>query len=479
MKNKLLFTSLFLLLFASAAVPTMALDLNAAPKKLTLGGLFPLTGTLSGGGVEREAAFRMAINEINDDDTLLKDTVLDYAVRDTATDPTTGASVAQELLDLGVFGLVGAASSSVSKAIAEKAEAAQVPQISYSSTNPDLSDKDTYPYFLRVVPPDSVQGVALANILDEMDFTAVATLATSDDYGLGGIGVFEDAWEDLGNTVVTSQRFAQGASDVSTQLQAIKDSTATTIVLNVIVGDAITVFSQAEDVGIEPDEYTWIGTDGPTQEQVFEGDDDIKAAMQGMVGTAPNRGAGELFVHFKDMWECADPTHFEGSGDRDPNTFATFAYDAVYAFARAADSMIAADMDPEDGPALLEKLKTLTYTGATGPVGFDANYDREGVYDLLNLQGTEFATVGVWDKAGGLDQFDDVVFGDASQINGTGAGDPNAEDPTHTATCANFDFNVDGGEVPDADEDDSPAFGAFIAIASIFALATLYNRRRR
>lgn len=36
----------------------------------------------------------------------------------------------------------------------------KVPQISYGSTSPALSNKDTYPYFLRTVPPDSIQGRA-------------------------------------------------------------------------------------------------------------------------------------------------------------------------------------------------------------------------------------------------------------------------------------------------------------------------------
>jgi ABC-type branched-subunit amino acid transport system substrate-binding protein len=461
------------------------LDLNAAPAKLTLGGLFPLTGTLSGGGVEREAAFRMAINEINSRSDILPNTVLDYKVRDTGTDPTTGATAAQELIDLGVFGLVGAASSSVSKAVAEKASVAEVPQISYSSTNPDLSDKATYPYFLRVVPSDAVQGSALANIVNELGFDTVATLATSDDYGLGGIGVFETAWEDLGNTVATGQRFAQGATDVTTQLQAIVDSGATTIVLNVIVGDAITVFSQAASVGITPADYTWIGTDGSTQEQVFSGDTAIQAAMQGMTGTAPNTGTGDLYVHFKDMWECASDTYFEGSGDRNPNTYATFSYDAVYAFANAADNMIKAGMDPTDGVKLLAELKDLTYSGATGQVRFDDHFDRSGIYDVLNLQDDTFETVGSWDKTDGLKQFSDIIWGDGTFVNGTGTGNPNAEPAGHTAACSDFTFNDNGGAVPTSkgtvdksDSSSSPAFGIFLALmASFVTVFTVRNKK--
>jgi ABC-type branched-subunit amino acid transport system substrate-binding protein len=396
------------------------METQQAPATLKLGGLFPLTGTLSAGGVERDAAARMAVKAINADTSLLPDTVLSIVIRDTATDPTTGAAAATDVItNENVFGIVGAASSSVSKAVAEIGEANEVPVISYSSTNADLSDKTDYPYFLRVVPPDSVQGVALSDILMELGINEVATLSTNDDYGSGGISVFETAFEADGGTVVTSQQFDQAASDVLTQLQAIVDSGAKVIVLNTIVGDAKTVFSQAEDVGITPaNGYQWIGTDGSTQDQVFTDESNnvdtvLRDAMQGMLGTAPNTGEGVKYEAFLDLWEdCygSDSDEYAGCGDREPNTYATFAYDAVYAFAYAAQEMIDASGDPTDGSALLTTLASLEFAGATGPVSFDANYDRLGVYDVLNHDGTNFVDIGNWDKDNGLVLTEDVEW---------------------------------------------------------------------
>ena len=376
--------------------------LYQAPTEILLGGLFPLTGGLAGGGVEREAAFRLAIEEINANDSLLPDTTLTYIVKDTQTDPAVGAQVAQEVIDAGAVGIVGAASSSVSKSVAGVAAQNQIPQISYSSTNPDLSDKDQYPYFLRVVPPDSVQGVALANIVKDFGFTEVATIATSDDYGQGGISVFEEEARNLGIKILSSQKFEQNAADVKIQLGAIKDSQAHVIVINAIVQDAITVFSQAPDVGLTGADYVWIGTDGPTQEAVFEKSDKVKEAMQGMVGTRPNTGYGSVYEHFLDLWESADPNQYAGAGDRTPNTYATFAYDAVYTFAYAFQKMINDGKDVTDGPTLLKYLYDTDFVGATGPVAFNDNGDREGVYDIVNLQGDKFVVVGSWNKKDGM-----------------------------------------------------------------------------
>lgn len=428
---------------------------HQAPSEIKLGGLFPLTGTLAGGGVERDAAARMAVKEINADSSILPDTTLTLLVKDTETNPATGAQVASEVIADGAVGIVGAASSSVSIAIAGgPAKTDKVPQISYSSTNPDLSDKDEYPYFLRVAPPDSVQGVAIANIVDEFGWDSVATLSTSDDYGLGGITVFEDEAEDIGIDVVSKQRFAQGASDIQTQLQAIADSGAKVIILNVIVGDAITVFSQAGDVGLTAEEgYVWVGTDGPTQGAVFENSTEVQENMQGMIGTRPNTGSGDVYDDFLDIWEdCFDEsdTVYAGCGDRTPNTYATFAYDAVYVFARALHDMVEDGEDYEDGDALLAKLYETDYTGATGPLSFDDNGDRLGVYDIVNLQDDAFEVVGTWDLTNGR-QLDGTIYWDG-------------------------DASGDATEVPNVSS--APGFELYIAFFAVLLAVPIVRRRR-
>ena len=482
-----------------------SLQVNQVPTELTIGGLFPLTGTLSGGGVEREAAARMALNEINSRADILPQTTLKMIVRDTATTPATGATAAQELIDLNVFGLVGAASSSVSKSIADVAAVAKIPQISYSSTNADLTNKTVYPFFLRVVPPDSVQGVALANILyNDLGITLVSTLATSDDYGAGGIGVFTTAFLALGGTISVAQTFTQGSADVSSQLATIVGGTAKTIVLNTIVGDTNTVMNQAGTAGITPaNGWQWVGTDGSTQEQAFEGDAIAQAAMQGMIGTSLNKGAGDQWLRFKDMWECGDPTDYSGAGDRIPNTFASFAFDAIYAFARAADSMFTAGTDPTNGTALLAVLQAISFDGVTGPVGFDVNGDREAVYVLLNLKNDTFENIAIWDPTNGYNQYGNLTFADGTTIEVLGPGDPNADPAGHVPQCNQFLFNIVEHTVTNTATDtvtgagstetvtgagstvtevsvstESPGFGIVLALFSMFLAIPILRRRK-
>ncbi|MHA2030172.1 MAG: ABC transporter substrate-binding protein [Candidatus Kariarchaeaceae archaeon] len=420
-----------------------SISLNVAPAEITLGGLFPLTGSLSGSGVERDATFRMAVNEINHRSDILPNTVLKYEIRDTGTNPVIGATVAQQLADADVFGVVGAASSSVSMAAAQVLEVAKIPQISYSSTNPALSNKTDYPYFLRVVGPDSLQARALAHIIyNELGNLTVATISPNTAYAGWLIPVFESEFTSLGGTITSSQQFITGASDVTTELQAIFDSGTKTIVMAAFSDDATTVFSQANSVGINPSNgFQWLGTDGLGFDGLL-GNSTVATAMSGMIGITNALGSGDLFIHYKDMWECGDPAIYSGAGDRTPNAFATFAYDAVYAFAWAAHEIIDHQSgDISDGENLLQLLKEINYQGATGSISFDENQDREGAYSILNLGGSVFENVALWSAKDGFDQFGTITLSNGKVITGSGDPDPSLDPIGHIADCSQFEFN--------------------------------------
>ncbi|KAJ8373449.1 hypothetical protein SKAU_G00040290 [Synaphobranchus kaupii] len=54
-----------------------------------------------------------------------------------------------------------------------------IPQISYASTAPELSDNSRYDFFSRVVPPDSYQAQAMLDIVTAMGVgNYVSTLAS-------------------------------------------------------------------------------------------------------------------------------------------------------------------------------------------------------------------------------------------------------------------------------------------------------------
>eukprot|EP00439_Symbiodinium_sp_Y106_P069793 s542_g12.t1 len=84
-----------------------------------------------------------------------------------------------------IVGLVGSALSSVSMPVATVAAVSSVPQISYASTSPVLSNKDTYPFFLRTVPPDNLLAIALWSWILVFNVPLVTVIYTMEAFGSG------------------------------------------------------------------------------------------------------------------------------------------------------------------------------------------------------------------------------------------------------------------------------------------------------
>ena len=75
----------------------------------------------------------------------------------------------------------------------------KVPQISYASTSPELSNKERFPYFSRVLPSDTLQAEAMANLVHDLDWNYVATL--NEEGSSGGIESFIYHARSRSNTV--------------------------------------------------------------------------------------------------------------------------------------------------------------------------------------------------------------------------------------------------------------------------------------
>ncbi|EQB78412.1 hypothetical protein CB1_000828010 [Camelus ferus] len=73
-----------------------------------------------------------------------------------------------------------------------------IPQISYASTAPELSDDRRYDFFSRVVPPDSFQAQAMVDIVKALGWNYVSTLASEGSYGEKGVESFTQISKEAG-----------------------------------------------------------------------------------------------------------------------------------------------------------------------------------------------------------------------------------------------------------------------------------------
>ncbi|XP_069059346.1 extracellular calcium-sensing receptor-like [Pleurodeles waltl] len=141
-----------------------------------------------------------AIEEINQNPDLLPDITLGFWILDTCMSPSRTLR--------GIFGLlsgeqgpvpdyrcgsgpmaagvIGELMSSISVPMARILGLYNFPQISYGSTLSTLSDKLQFPSFLRTVPGNTFQNVALARLIAHFGWTWMGMVISDDDVGVQG-----------------------------------------------------------------------------------------------------------------------------------------------------------------------------------------------------------------------------------------------------------------------------------------------------
>lgn len=77
-----------------------------------------------------------------------------------------------------IFAVIGPAGSSVTINVQNLLQLFDIPQIGYSATSRDLSDKKMYKTFLRVVPSDYLQVRAMLDLVIRMNWTYIFAIYT-------------------------------------------------------------------------------------------------------------------------------------------------------------------------------------------------------------------------------------------------------------------------------------------------------------
>ena len=190
---------------------------NRADKDFVIGGLFPVHSedAASAGGKCGEIrseqlveAMLFALDTINADPQLLRGIKLGYDIRDTCYSENLGLDEALDLIVSGekltvescttsfgvnesetvaTVGIVGATASRVSIPVAALGRLFQMPQVSYASSSPVLSNRDRYSYFYRTIPPDNIQAKVMVDIMLWFNWTHISTVYSNDAYGQPGI----------------------------------------------------------------------------------------------------------------------------------------------------------------------------------------------------------------------------------------------------------------------------------------------------
>lgn len=457
-------------------------NVSADGQTLLLGGLFPIhqaedaqppCGSLQPFYVQTVEAMAFAIQTINEDPTLLPSVTLAFDIRDTCQTVNyalqqsvdyiqfnTGMCSSAEAL-LGTTGIVGPFQSTISEATANLYGLFQLPQISYGSSAPLLSDQSRYRFFFRTIPSDLFQARALADLVRRFGWSYITVLHSDDLYGVGGMEAFmmelrrnnTDGRNCIARPIIQLEDTPQSYNQALDIMGREWISNASVVLLFGHLENAIGMLTALSDrLKRNPDFHlqniTWIGSDS-------WGDnlpDEYRPLARGMLSTVPqsdfvrqfdgyftslhplNHTANPWFAEYwEDVFDCSLNLSSSPSSlppcdvDNQIISLATSNYsqfslvplviEAVYIFAKSIQNLINYKCPNEtlcsqvmvngavNGSLLRDSLLNISLPDL-GPI-FDMNGDVAANYSVRNLQTRvsnqyTFEVVGSWDTVNGL-----------------------------------------------------------------------------
>ncbi|KAK6165319.1 hypothetical protein SNE40_022267 [Patella caerulea] len=385
-----------------------------------------------------------AVDVINNSSDILPNTTLGFVILDDCLKETTtiaqslsfipevnvcqstcsaNASLSQATPRYDVVGVVGSLKSSNSIAAASLLGPVHIPQISYSSTSDQLSNKVLYPYFMRVVPPDEFQAEAIVSLISQYGWSYISIVYSEGSYGEYGYKNIKKLTDKGGICIGTTNKIAEGAlpNDYLKVAQDLLNHSNAKVVV-VFAGPSQTkgLFTALKSLG-KGTKFIFIGSDGWAKRIKNLGE--VWEVGLGAFGVSFYSEEDPLYTEyfksirptlneqdpwFREFWEghfsctfdnssaspCDENAMLSAANGFKPVPTVTPVMDATSTFALALHNLLADNCPGVDGsnvrscitgPLLLDYLKNTTFNGRNGVIKFDANGNQLGRYMIHQL----------------------------------------------------------------------------------------------
>jgi branched-chain amino acid transport system substrate-binding protein len=328
---------------------------------IIVGAVGSMTGSEATFGISSDRGIKLAVQEANAAGGV-KARKLEVHSEDDQSKPEEAATAATRLIASDhIIALLGEVASTISLRMAPKAQAAKVPMITPSSTNPKVTQVGDY--IFRACFIDTFQGYVMAKFATgDLKVKKVGVLKdVRSDYSVGLAQSFSENLVSMGGTVVANESYSKGDVDFKAQLTNLKAAAPQAIFIPGYYTDVGLIARQARDVGLT---IPLLGGDGWESDKLY---DIGKEALDGS--------------YFSNHYAADDPNpiiqgrikrfveSYQKVYGSVPDSLAAQAYDAagmlIDAMKRATEI---------SGPAIRDALAaTKGYPAVTGDITMDAN----------------------------------------------------------------------------------------------------------
>jgi branched-chain amino acid transport system substrate-binding protein len=360
-----------------AAVTSFAGFSYAQEAVVTIGHVGPISGSIAHLGKDNENGAKMAVDELNAKGVVIggKKVKIELALEDDAADPKQGTAVAQKLVDMKVSGVIGHLNSGTTIPASKIYNAAGIPQISPSATNPAYTRQGFNTAFRMVADDTQLGGTLGRYAVSTLKGKSIAVIDDRTAYGQGVAEEFSKAVKKAGGTIVGQEFTTDKATDFMPILTTLKGKKPDVIFFGGMDAVAGPMIRQMKNLGITA---KFMGGDGICSSELPKlagdgmADGQVVCAEAGGVEGGQKAGLDKFYADYKKKFGI------------DVQVYAPYVYDAVNVMVAA---MVKAGSS-EPAKYLPVLAKTSGYKGVTGTISFDEKGDiKNGALTLYTYKG--------------------------------------------------------------------------------------------
>lgn len=346
----------------------LSVSVWAEPLIVKIGSAAPKTGGIAHLGIDNENGAQLAINEINAKGDLTiggQKVILQLVGEDDEGDPRKAGSVALKLYNEGVVAVVGHLNSGVSIPANSIYAAANMVQVSPSSTNPvytmwSIKTINGNVSAYRVVAHDGTQNAALAQYVTKN--TKIRRIAIFDDstqYGVEGGREFAFNLENSKVKIVEHISVTDKTTDFYTDLVDLQGKQIDAIYWGGMDDVAAALVKQMRELDIRAQLIT---VDGACTDKFIE--------LAGIAGEGTLCSQSGLPLSKMAQAKNFNKNYEKTFVGQKVQIYAPFAYDAVYAIVEAMKIANSAMRE-----AIVAAMPKVDFDGVTGRIRFDIRGD--------------------------------------------------------------------------------------------------------
>ncbi len=299
----------------ASALLAIFLTAATAQAQIKVGVYLPLTGQNAFGGQLELDGVNLAHQQMPE----VLGQQVELVVMDNKSDKIEAANAVKRLIERDkVVAIIGTYGSSLAMAGGEVAEAAKVPVVGTSCTNPLVTQGKTYYFRACFIDPYQGAGAATYAFNNLGAKKAALLIDVSNDYAVGLGSFFKRSFANLGGEIVAEMKYNSGDQDFTAQLTEINSKAPDVLFIPAYFAEGGIIMKQARELGSS---FRIMGGDAMDNPETVS---IAGAASEGFIHTSFPYDPGmpdmnEQAKAFTAAWKAAYP-------DKEPNVNAALGY---------------------------------------------------------------------------------------------------------------------------------------------------------